>query len=185
MLHGTGGDERDLLPLARELAPDAGLLAPRGKVSEQGAARFFRRLAEGVFDEADLVEQAAELARFVGAAAARYGFDPARVAALGYSNGANMAAALLLLHPDLLAGAALLRPVLPLAPPAPPALAGKPVLIAAGRRDPYAPVARVEALAARLRAAGAAVELVWSEVGHALDPAELGHAAEWFVRHPT
>jgi predicted esterase len=183
LLHGTGGDENDLVGLGRELAPDANLLAPRGPVLEQGMPRFFRRLALGVFDEADLVRRSGELGRFVRAAAARYGFDPARVVALGYSNGANIAAALLLLDGAALAGAALLRPVLPLEPPALPNLADKPVLLAAGRRDPYSPIERVEALADRLRRAGAAVELAWTDGGHGLEPGEIDHAAAWLARH--
>jgi predicted esterase len=183
VLHGTGGDENDLLPLARELAPDAALLSPRGPVLENGMPRFFRRLAIGVFDEADVTRRAAELAGFVIAAARAYGFDPARVFALGHSNGANMAAAVLLLHPDALAGAALLRAVLPLEPERTPELAGKPVWIAAGREDPYSPGPRVEALAERLRAAGAEVELRWSAAGHGLDEKEWSAAREWLGRH--
>jgi phospholipase/carboxylesterase len=183
VLHGTGGDENDLLPLARELAPEANLLAPRGPVLEQGMPRFFRRLGVGVFDEADLERRTAELARFVRAAAARHGFEPARVVALGYSNGANIAASLLLRDGSALAGAVLLRPVLPFEPRQLPDLAGKGVLIAAGRRDPYAPIERVEALADALRRAGAAVELAWSGGGHGLERDELDQAARWLRRH--
>ncbi len=179
LLHGTGGDENDLVSLGRELAPRANLLSPRGAVSEQGLPRFFRRLALGVFDEDDLVRRAADLASFVAASAARYGFDPGRVFALGYSNGANIAAALMLLHPNSLAGGVLLRPVLPLEPPTLPALAGVSVLLAAGRDDPYAPHERVEALAERLRAGGAEVELAWRAAGHSLVPSDLEHAGAW------
>jgi len=181
LLHGTGGNEDDLLPLGRELAPEANLLSPRGAVLEQGMPRFFRRLALGVFDQEDLVHRAADLAAFVGAAAARYGFDPGRVFALGYSNGANIAAALMLLHPEVLAGGVLLRPVLPLEPPATPELAGVSVLLAAGRDDPYAPHEQVEALAARLRDGGAEVELAWRETGHGLVPSDLHHAGAWLA----
>jgi phospholipase/carboxylesterase len=183
VLHGTGGDENDLLPLARQLAPEAHLLAPRGPVLEQGMPRFFRRLAAGVFDEADLARRTAELARFVRAAAARYRFDAARVVALGYSNGANIAASLLLSDGAVLAGAVLLRPVLPFEPRWLPDLAGKGVFIAAGQRDPYAPVERVEALADALRRAGAAVELAWNDGGHGLEPGEIDQAARWLRRH--
>lgn len=184
VLHGTGGDESDLIPLARRLAPHDNLLSPRGSVLENGMPRFFRRLDIGVFDEDDLARRAQDLGRFVRAAADRYGFDPRCVRALGYSNGANMAAALLLLDPDLLAGAALLRAVLPLVPPRPPNLTGARVLIAAGRRDPYAPVERVEALAARLREAGADVDLRWSDRGHELAPEEIDQTATWLQGHP-
>ncbi len=183
VLHGTGGNEDDLLPLARELSPEAGLLSPRGPVLENGMPRFFRRLAMGVFDEADLRQRAAELAAFVSAAARAYVFDPARVFALGYSNGANMAAALLLLHPGSLAGGALLRAVLPLEPQVIPDLASKPVLILAGARDPDSPRARVDALAERLRSAGAAVELRWHPAGHGLAGQELRAVGDWIGRH--
>lgn len=182
VLHGTGGDENDLIPLARSLAPDAALLSPRGQVLEQGMPRFFRRLAMGVFDEADLLQRTADLGRFVRAAAAHYRFDPARVLALGYSNGANIAAALLLMDGTALAGAALLRAILPLEPPSLPDLTGKPVLMAAGRNDPYAPVARVEKLAALLTRAGAKVQLDWSDGGHGLEPGELDAVASWLRR---
>jgi phospholipase/carboxylesterase len=183
VLHGTGGNEHDLIGLARELAPAARLLSPRGKVLENGAPRFFRRLAMGVFDEADLKAQAADLARFVKEAAERYGFDGGRVYALGYSNGANMAAALMLLHPEVLAGGVLLRPVLPLEPPALPDLSGKAAFLAAGRRDPWAPGERVEALASWLERAGAKVELRWQNAGHELHPQELEAAQAWLARH--
>lgn len=178
-LHGTGGDENDLLPLARQVAPAANILSLRGQVLEDGMPRFFRRLAMGVFDEADLVRRAAELAALVPAAASAYEFNPARVFALGYSNGANIAAALLLLHPGTLAGAALLRPVLPIEPPSPPSLAGVGVFVAAGTRDPYAPHERVEALAARLREAGAAVDVHWYDRGHELGRPELDDLRAW------
>jgi phospholipase/carboxylesterase len=179
LLHGTGGDERDLIPLGQQVAPTSNLLSPRGPVLENGMPRFFRRLDIGVFDEADVARRAQDLGAFVRAAAKQYDFDASRVLALGYSNGANMAAALLLLDPTLLAGAALLRAVLPLEPPRPPDLTGKRALIVAGRRDPYAAPERVEALAERLRSAGASVVLRWSDRGHELEPAEIEAAAEW------
>ena len=183
VLHGTGGNEDDLLPLARDLAPGAGLLSPRGQVLEQGMPRFFRRLAVGVFDEADLIRRATELAAFVGSAARAYGFDPARVFALGYSNGANIAAALMLLHPDALAGGALLRAVLPLEPPALPDLGAKPVLIAAGLDDPYSSRESVVALADRLKRSGATVELRWHAAGHGLAREELTAVRDWIATH--
>lgn len=165
--------------MARELAPGASLLAPRGPVLEHGMPRFFRRIAVGVFDQEDLVRRTADLGRFVRAAAERYGFDAGRVVALGYSNGANIAAALLLLDGAALAGAVLLRPTLPLEPPATPELAGKPVYLAAGRRDPYSPVERVEALAGWLRKGGADVELAWTDGGHGLESGELEPVKAW------
>ena len=116
VLHGTGGDEHDLLPLGRAIAPGATLLSPRGKVLEHGKPRFFRRLAEGVFDVDDLKRRAAELGDFVGAAAAPYGFDTSRLTAVGFSNGANIASALLLLRPEVLSRAVLFRAMVPLEP---------------------------------------------------------------------
>ena len=179
VLHGTGGDENDLLAMGAGLAPEANLLSPRGPVSEHGMPRFFRRLAVGVFDEEDLVRRTGDLGRFVRAASTRYGFDAARVTALGYSNGANIAASLLLLDGAALAGAVLLRPTLPLVPPRTPELAGKPILVAAGRRDPYSPVERVEELADWLRRGGARVELAWNDGGHGLEPGELALVGDW------
>jgi phospholipase/carboxylesterase/glyoxalase family protein len=183
LLHGTGGDENDLLPLGPMIAPGAGLLSPRGRVLENGLPRFFRRIAEGVFDVPDLVVRIHELAAFVVSASARYGFDARRVVAAGFSNGANLAAGALLLRPELLAGAVLLRPMVPLEPEAPPALGGKPVLIAAGRNDPVVPPGQSEALAEMLRRAGAAVELNTSNGGHGLEPADLRAAREWMGRN--
>ncbi|MDQ3793347.1 MAG: alpha/beta hydrolase, partial [Actinomycetota bacterium] len=133
LLHGTGGDENDLVELGRELAPGAGILSPRGKVSEYGAARFFRRLAEGVFDQEDLVLRTHELAGFIGGAAEEYGFDHSRVVAVGYSNGANVAASLMLLHPGLVRAAALFRAMVPFEPEPVPNLSGIPIFLAAGR----------------------------------------------------
>jgi phospholipase/carboxylesterase len=179
LLHGTGGDENDMLPLGRELDPEAALLSPRGKVLENGMPRFFRRLAEAVFDEADVVRRANELADFVGAAAARYEFDLRRVIAVGYSNGANIAAAVLLLRPEVLASAILLRTMVPLVPPQPPDLAHARVLISSGARDPIVPVENAKRLAAMLREAGANVTLHFEAAGHALAPGDLAAAKEW------
>jgi len=184
LLHGTGGDENDLVAIGRTAAPEANLLSPRGQVLENGMPRFFRRLDVGVFDEADLIDRSRDLSRFVRASAKRYGFDPTRVRALGYSNGANMAAALLLLDPELLSGGALLRAVLPLTPARRPDLSGKQVLIAGGRRDPYSSIERVEALADHLTRAGALVDIRWSGRGHELGPEEIDAVAEW-MRDPT
>ena len=172
-LHGTGGTERDLVPLARDLFPGAGVLAPRGRVSERGANRFFKRFAEGKFDLEDLRLQTDALADFVAASAAQYGFDAGDVWALGYSNGANIAASLLLQRPETLAGAVLLRAMTPFIPPTPPDLSGKRVFLAAGRFDPIVPVADVENLARLLQNGGADVELRLENAGHDLARAEL------------
>ena len=179
LLHGTGGDETDLLPLGRALAPQAALLSPRGKVLENGMPRFFRRLAEGVFDEEDLRCRTHELADFVAAAAGHYGFAPRPIVAVGYSNGANIAGGLLLLRPDVLAGAVLFRPVVPLVPETLPNLAGVPVFLAAGRHDPLVRPAETERLHRLLHKAGARVTLQWTAAGHALDPEEVEQARQW------
>lgn len=179
LLHGTGGNEDDLAPLGRRLAPGAALLSPRGKVLENGMPRFFRRLAEGVFDEEDVKFRVQELADFVSAAAARYSLDPARFYAVGYSNGANIAAAMLLLRPEVLAGAALFRPMVPLVPGEVPDLRGKRVFLSAGRRDPITGLEHPQALAAMLSASGADVTLNWTAGGHELEAPELARAGEW------
>lgn len=177
LLHGTGGDETDLLPLGRMLAPSAALLSPRGAVLENGMPRFFRRLAEGVFDEADLHRRTADLAGFVAAARAAYGLGAPL--ALGFSNGANIAAAMLMLRPETLAGAVLIRPMAPFAEPPATDLAGKPVLILSGAMDPIVPVENARRLAAQLEAAGARVEHRILPAGHGLSQAEIGLAADW------
>jgi len=179
LLHGTGGDENDLLPLGKMLNPNANLLSPRGRMLENGMPRFFRRLAEGVLDIPDLIVQAQALAEFVSEAAAVYGFDPARVVAAGFSNGANIAGALLLLHPGILRAAILLHPMVPLVPETLPDLAGTPIFIGAGRLDPLVAAPETERLAALLRSAGAEVTLNWQPGGHALTREEAAAAKSW------
>jgi predicted esterase len=159
LLHGTGGDEMDLIPIGKSLAPGASLLSPRGNVLENGAPRFFRRIAHGVFDVEDIKLRAAELAAFVGEAAAKYQFDASRVFALGYSNGANIAHAMMLLHPGVLTGAVLLRPMPVIEPPATPDLQGIPVLIAAGDEDTLTTSELTHQLASLLTQAGARGEV--------------------------
>lgn len=182
LLHGTGGDENDLLPLGRMLVPGAGLLSPRGNVLENGMPRFFRRLAEGVFDEADLRVRTAELAAFVRESAAAYHFDESNVVAVGFSNGANIAASLLLLAPGTLKGAVLFRAMVPLRPPAPPSLHGVRVLLSEGSRDPIVAREDGEELAALLRSGGADVTLEWQDAAHGLVEADLRTAREWLAR---
>jgi len=179
LLHGTGGDENDLLPLARMLSPTAGLLSPRGKILEHGMPRFFRRLAEGVFDLDDLKLRTHELGDFVTAAARHYGFDASQVVAVGFSNGANIAASLLLLRPGVLAGAVLFRAMIPLVPDQVPALAHTPVFLSGGRDDPLIPAEGTERLAALLREAGADVTLTWQSAGHQLTSSDVSQAREW------
>jgi phospholipase/carboxylesterase len=177
LLHGTGGDETDLLPLGRMIAPGSALLSPRGQVLENGAPRFFRRLREGVFDEADVVRRAHELADFVTEARAAYGL--AALVAVGFSNGANIAAAVLQLRPEALAGAALLRAMVPLAEPPPVDLTGKPVLILSGAMDPIVPADNAARLAAILMQAGAAVMHQTLPTGHGLSQADVTLTKTW------
>jgi len=181
LLHGTGGNERDLLALGAAVAPGARLLGVRGQVMEHGMPRFFHRLAEGVFDEADVVRRAADLAAFVPAAASSFRFDPAQVVALGYSNGANIAAAMLLLHPGVLSAAVLFRSMVPLVPMQVPEFRATPVLIVNGQVDPIIPRANAERLAALLQEGGADVTLHWEPVGHGLTPDDVAVARAWMA----
>lgn len=178
LLHGTGGNEDDLLDLGRQLLPGAAMLSPRGKVLENGMPRFFRRLAEGVFDVNDLVERTEELARFVETTVAKRA-PGKKVVAVGYSNGANIAASLLLLRPGLLTGAILLRPMVPFTMQAVPDLSGTGVLIEAGSRDVVVPKDQPGALEETLRRAGARVSLVWQDAGHQLTRPDIATARDW------
>jgi phospholipase/carboxylesterase len=177
LLHGTGGDENDLVPLGRAIAPDAALLSPRGNVLEHGMPRFFRRLAEGVFDEEDVRHQANALSDFVGDARTRYRI--ASPIALGYSNGANIAAAMLLLRPQVLSGAILLRAMVPLSAAPRGDLAAKPVLVISGAQDPIVPAENAARLADLLRASRAVVEHRVLPVGHGLSNADVTTARQW------
>jgi phospholipase/carboxylesterase len=179
LLHGTGGNEDDLISLGDALAPGAPLLSPRGKVLEQGRPRFFRRLAEGVFDLDDLRFRTGELADFIDAARKAYDLGEIAPMAVGFSNGANIAAALLLLSPGSLSAAVLLRPMVPLVPEPLPRLDGIPVLIAAGRQDPIVPPDHPRALADLLGSAGADVTLHGSNAGHGLTGEDLEVAERW------
>lgn len=179
LLHGTGGNESDLLELGRSLAPGYNLLSPRGKILENGMPRFFRRLAEGVFDEEDLKFRTQELADFVLAAVKQYQIDGSRITALGYSNGANIAASLFLLKPEVLSRGVLLRAMVPLQPEAKPKLRGKEIFLAAGRFDPLIPLANSKQLAEMLTEYGAEVELHEISTGHQLTSAELEAAKHW------
>jgi predicted esterase len=182
LLHGTGGNEHDLVPLADVLRPGAGILSPRGKVLEHGMPRFFRRLAEGVFDIEDLKLRTAELADFVTEAATTYKFSTRDVTAVGFSNGANIAGALLLLRPDALGAAVLFRAMVPLAPATLPTLAATPVLISNGRMDPLVSAEETERLAALLRSSGADVTVAWQNSGHELTDRDVLTAQEWLAQ---
>jgi phospholipase/carboxylesterase len=179
LLHGTGGNERDLIPLGRELDPNASLLSPRGKVLENGMPRFFRRLAEGVFDLEDLKKRTHELADFVVAAAQRYEFDMKKIVAVGYSNGANIAASILLLRAETLAAAILFRAMVPLIPENQSDLSSVRVLIGAGSVDPIVPASETKQLAELLRNAGADVTIRFFQGGHGLTQADVEAAQEW------
>jgi phospholipase/carboxylesterase len=180
LLHGTGGDENDLLPLGRMVAPGSALLSPRGKVLEGGMPRFFRRLAEGVFDEADVRARALELADFIAEARLAYGLEAPL--ALGFSNGANIAAALLWLCPEALAGTVLVRAMVPLGTAPEADLNAKPVLILSGAMDPIVPAENASRLAQQLTAAGASVTHEVLPAGHALSQADVTLTREWLSR---
>jgi predicted esterase len=183
-LHGTGGNERDLLPLADALYPGAAVLSPLGKVLERGMPRFFRRIAEGVFDLEDLDRRTRELSTFLQRAAEQYQFDPRRVVAVGFSNGANIGASLLLAEPHALAGAVLFRAQVPFVPNPLPTLPRTPVLLSNGRMDPLVSPAETERLAALLRQAGAEVTVAWQNAGHALTEGDIVQAREWLTAVP-
>jgi predicted esterase len=179
LLHGTGGSERDLIPLGHELDPNASLLSPRGKVLENGMPRFFRRLAEGVFDLEDLKNRTNELADFVTAAAQHYGFAADKVVAVGYSNGANIAASMLFLRPEALSAAILFRAMVPLIPDTQPNLSSVRVWIGAGDQDPIIPVSEAQRLVELLRRAGADVTIHFASASHGLTNADVEAARTW------
>jgi predicted esterase len=179
LLHGTGGDENDLIQLGQMLAPDAGLLSPRGTVLENGAPRFFRRLAEGVFDIDDLHARTKDLIAFVSAAAEEYQYDPSQLVAVGFSNGANIAGSVLLSEPDVFTEAILFRPMVPFVPEQALNLTDKRVFIGAGKSDPIVPPDHPERLADLLRVFGADVTLSWQSGSHALARPDVAAAYEW------
>jgi phospholipase/carboxylesterase/glyoxalase family protein len=183
LLHGTGGNEQDLIPLGREIYPNAGILSPRGKVLEGGMPRFFRRLAEGVFDIEDLKFRTHELADFVQKASRVYAFDLKNVISIGYSNGANIASSLLLLRPEVLSSAVLFRAMVPLMPQKIPNLASKNIFMAAGDHDPIVRREQTEMLHRMFEKGGANVVLHWQKnAGHQLGYDEISAAREWLSR---
>lgn len=180
LLHGTGGTETDLLPLAELISPASPVLGVRGNVLENGMPRFFRRLAAGVFDEEDLMLRTRELNDFLDEASEQYGFDRRALVAVGYSNGANIAASLLFHYPQALGGAILHHPMVPRRGVELPDMAGLPVFIGAGRYDAMSPARETEELERLLSGAGANVHVHWEPYGHQLTPTEVDAAAAWF-----
>ncbi|MBM7661935.1 phospholipase/carboxylesterase [Bacillus mesophilus] len=185
LLHGTGGNERDLLPLAEMIAPNASILGVRGNILENGMPRFFRRLSEGVFDEEDLIFRTNELHQTINDLSERYKFKRDQVIAVGYSNGANIAASLLYHYKDSLKGAILFHAMVPLRGFTLPDLSEAPVYIGAGKRDPLIPAAETKELADELRKANAEVTEHWGEGGHELTRAEVEQAGIWYGEHFT
>ncbi|MCP8616181.1 alpha/beta hydrolase [Salirhabdus salicampi] len=180
LLHGTGGSELDLLPVAGMIDDEANVLSVRGNVNENGMARFFRRIAEGVFDEEDLVFRTKELYDFLSDAATEKGFDRDNMIAVGYSNGANIAGSLLFHHEKSLKGAVLFHPMVPRRGLEIPDLTDVPVFIGAGKNDPICKPEETEELAKLLEQAGANVEVYWESMGHQLTRTEVEQAARWY-----
>lgn len=180
LFHGTGGTERDLLPLAQAISPTSSVLSVRGNVLENGMPRFFRRLAEGIFDEEDLIFRTKELYDFLDQAAVEHGFDRQNLVAVGYSNGANIAGSLLFHYPDALRGAILHHPMVPLRGIQLPDLSGIPVFIGAGQNDPICSPKETEELQKLLSEAGSTVAVHWEQAGHQLTRSEVEAAGTWF-----
>ncbi|WP_345825592.1 alpha/beta hydrolase [Bacillus paralicheniformis] len=183
LLHGTGGNEHDLLPIGRMIDSDANLLGVRGNVLENGMPRFFRRLREGVFDEKDLIDRTDELKAFLDEAANEFHFDRSRVVAIGYSNGANIAGSLLFRHERVLKGAILHHPMVPFRNRKLPDMTGLPVFIGAGKTDPLCPPQESSELAGYFTNAGAQVLLHWESGGHQLTHSEIDQAKIWYEKH--
>src|ERR687895_830041 len=185
LLHGTGGNEQDLIPLGRELNPRAAMLSPRGKVLESGMPRFFRRLAEGVFDTEDLKFRTHELADFMENASKVYGFDLKYLVSVGYSNGANIASSLMLLHPEVMSSAVLFRAMIPFMPERVPNLSAKDIFLGSGENDPIVPREQTETLFRLFEEAGANIVLHWQKnSGHELGYDEISAAREWLSKLP-
>ncbi|MFD2705999.1 alpha/beta hydrolase [Salibacterium lacus] len=183
LLHGTGGTEEDLIEVAKLIDDDASVLSVRGNVSENGMPRFFRRLAEGVFDEEDLIHRTKELYDFIDESAEQYGFDRSNVIAVGYSNGANIAASLMFHYEGVLKGALLHHPMVPRKGVELPSLNGQHVFIGAGANDPICPAQETEELSRLLEQAGAHVHIQWEHNGHQLTIDEVQGAAAYYEQH--
>jgi len=181
VLHGTGGDENDLIGIGQAIAPAAAILSPRGNVLENGAPRFFKRLGEGVFDPKEVRSRAEELANFIRAAISKYKLNPERIFAMGYSNGANIASTVMLIDPGLFRGAILFRPMLVIETDGRSDLSGRGLFISAGQMDPIVPVKSVGRLVELFEASHAEVTLKWQQAGHNLLPSEVREAANWLA----
>jgi phospholipase/carboxylesterase len=181
VLHGTGGDENDLIGIGQAIAPAAAILSPRGNVLENGAPRFFKRLGEGVFDPKEVRSRAEELANFIRAAISKYKLNPERIFAMGYSNGANIASTVMLIDPGLFRGAILFRPMLVIETDGRSDLSGRGLFISAGQLDPIVPVKSVVRLVELFEASHAEVTLKWQQAGHNLLPSEVREAANWLA----
>jgi predicted esterase len=179
LLHGTGGNESDLIPLGQALLPGAAILSPRGQVNEGGALRFFRRHAEGVLDQEDLANRSGEMDEWIASASAAYSLNLSKVVAAGFSNGANLAASMLLRGSSALRAGVLLSPMLPFTPDPLPDLAGHSVFIGSGKIDPLVPVKQVETLVDLFRRSGASTTLVWTPGGHGITGEEISAAKTW------
>jgi len=182
LLHGTGGSEDDLIQIGKMISPHSSLLSPRGKVLEHGMPRFFRRLAEGVFDIKDLKFRTQELAKFVHDASSKYSFDLNKTVAIGFSNGANIAASLLLLNPETINGAILFRAMKPFNPDNLPDLSNKQVLLSAGLIDPIVSKSQIEGLFNLLQKSGANVTMKWQQSGHNINNKDISDAKEWLSK---
>lgn len=179
LFHGTGGDEDQFVALGPQLLPGAGIVSPRGDVTEHGANRFFRRAGEGVYDMADLALRTRKMASFVAAQVA--GQQPSTVAGLGYSNGANILASVIFAEPDMFDAAVLMHPLIPFKPPIDGSLERRRILVTAGRHDPICPPAQTEALTDYLREAGAQVDVLWHDGGHEIRPSEIAAAQDFLA----
>jgi len=183
LLHGTGGNEHDLLPIAGMIYDEASILSVRGNVSENGMPRFFKRLAEGVFDMEDLVFRTKELKEFIETASNEYGFDSKNLIAIGYSNGANIAGSLLFHYENVFKGAMLLHPMVPIRDLELPNMKDVSVFIGAGKNDPICLPQETEELASLLNGAGAEVVTHWGNNGHSLTRSEIEAATDWYKKN--
>lgn len=182
LFHGTGGDETDLIPIAAMIDPDASILGIRGNVKEHGMNRFFKRLAEGVFDEDDIIFQSNQLVTFLKAAEKKYAFDLKKTIFLGYSNGANIASSMLLLHPEIASFAILMRPVLPILPKKAPDLHNHSIIITAGEHDTIMPQENTQKLIDLLTEYKADVESVWLNATHGLTHEDIEKIKAWYEK---